>query len=145
MRKIMILIGFLILSAGMVSLAVAKDWSPEERAVQNIDQIEQDCQNELQTYCKDVTPGGGRRLSCIYSHKEKLSQQCESALYGSAEELRNAAKDLNWFAVACKGDIEKLCSFAGISPDSITNCLDENKENVSDRCNELRRQRAQAK
>ena len=41
---------------------------------------------ELETYCKDVTPGDGRILACLYAHGDKLSGQCEYALYDAAEQ-----------------------------------------------------------
>ena len=42
------------------------------------------CKAELESYCKDVTPGEGRILACLYSHQDKLSGKCEYALFDAA-------------------------------------------------------------
>ena len=38
------------------------------------------CKKELTTYCKDVKPGEGRGLACLYAYSDKLSGQCEYPL-----------------------------------------------------------------
>jgi len=48
------------------------------------------CEKELQGFCKDVTPGEGRILACLYAHLDKLSGQCEYAHYDVAARLERA-------------------------------------------------------
>lgn len=38
------------------------------------------CQQDLEKYCSDVTPGEGRLFSCMHSHADKLSDPCKQAL-----------------------------------------------------------------
>jgi hypothetical protein len=122
----------------MAGFTVAMAGPAEELAAKNIDRIEAGCQTELETYCKTVTPGEGRGLACIYAHSDKISAKCETALYASAKEFQNAAKNLNAFAGACQADIEKLCSKVAIGEGRVLKCLEESKAKVSADCNEVR-------
>jgi hypothetical protein len=47
-----------------------------------------DCKTEIDSYCKDVTQGEGRVLSCLYAYSDKLSHRCVYALYEAVSELR---------------------------------------------------------
>ena len=122
--------------------AAAEEWQAEKLVAKQIETFETNCGPELETYCKNVTADKGRRLACIYAHNDKLSQTCESALYTSAKEFKNISKSLNRFVVACLADIDKLCSNSGISEDSILQCLEDHKENVSAHCNAVRQKPA---
>jgi len=48
------------------------------------------CKTEIDSYCKDVTQREGRRLSCLYAYRDKLSNRCENALNEAASHLRRA-------------------------------------------------------
>lgn len=94
------------------------------------------CDKELNTYCKDVTPGQGRGLACLYAHGDKLTGQCEYALYDVAVQLERAVAALTYVANECSDDINKLCSSVRAGKGRILACLDKNKKKVSDRCNQ---------
>jgi len=47
-----------------------------------------DCKTEIYSYCKDVTQGEGRVLSCLYAYSDKLSHRCVYALCEAVSELR---------------------------------------------------------
>jgi Cysteine rich repeat len=42
-----------------------------------VESVVNGCKAELDTYCKDVTPGEGRILGCLYARNDKLSGKCE--------------------------------------------------------------------
>ena len=44
------------------------------------DQVREGCKAELESYCKQVTPGEGRLLACLYAFEDKLSARCDYAL-----------------------------------------------------------------
>lgn len=126
---------FLFISCLIFTAPAFSEGGPMEKlADKNIDLIEKSCQTELETYCQTVTPGEWRGLACIYAHNDKLSRQCESALYDSTEEFQNAAKKLNAFVGACQADVEMLCSKVAIGEGRILKCLEDNKEKVSANC-----------
>ena len=53
-------------------------------------QVREGCSPELARHCAEVTPGEGRLLACLYAHGDKLSGQCEFALYDAAARLERA-------------------------------------------------------
>ncbi|MCJ7787484.1 MAG: cysteine rich repeat-containing protein [Methyloceanibacter sp.] len=42
--------------------------------------ILRNCRQDIETHCPDVSYGEGRQLSCLVSHKESLSADCQAAL-----------------------------------------------------------------
>jgi hypothetical protein len=94
------------------------------------------CQKELETYCKDVTPGQGRVLACLYARSDKLSGKCEYALYDAAVQLERAVAALSYVINECRDDLENLCSGVQAGEGRLLKCLEENDSKVSDRCKE---------
>jgi len=94
------------------------------------------CDKELKTYCKDVTPGQGRLLACLYAHGDKLSGQCEYALYDAAVQLERAVAALSYLVNECRDDLETLCSGVPAGQGRLLKCLEDNNAKVSSRCNQ---------
>lgn len=92
------------------------------------------CQKEIEGFCKDVTPGEGRILACLYAHNDKLSGQCEYALFDAAVQLERAVAALSYVANECSTDIMKNCAAVQAGEGRILACLDEHQKDVSDRC-----------
>jgi len=92
------------------------------------------CKTELESYCKDVTPGDGRILACLYAHNDKLSGKCEYALYDSAVQLERAVAALSYVANECSDDLKNLCSDIKPGDGRLIRCLDKNVDKVSNRC-----------
>jgi Cysteine rich repeat len=38
------------------------------------------CQSDVQQFCKDVSPGGGRLAQCLKQHESELSSTCKAEL-----------------------------------------------------------------
>ena len=92
------------------------------------------CKQELETYCKDVTPGQGRVLACLYARNDKLSGRCEYALYDAAAQLERFVAGLSYAINECKDDLQKLCSGVPAGQGRLLNCLEKNDSQVSGRC-----------
>lgn len=138
MRKIIIMSAFftVLMAMNLSSQAAEEAAGPIEKFVgKHIDQLETACRTELDTYCKTVTPGEGRKVACIFAHNDKLSRPCENALYDSADEFRNASQNLSDFAAACQTDIEKFCPAVQAGGGRILACLEKNKTQISGTCN----------
>jgi hypothetical protein len=101
-----------------------------------IDSVAKGCDKELKTYCKDVTPGEGRVLACLYAFSDKLSGQCEYALYDAAVQLERAVNALAYAANECRDDLTKLCANIKPGEGRLLQCLDKNSAKVSKRCKE---------
>ena len=68
---------------GLVSIVLLLSSVTSCLASDNLVQtVAKGCQKEIETFCKDVTPGQGRILACLYAHNDKLS---ESSGYGFAD------------------------------------------------------------
>ena len=92
------------------------------------------CKKELETYCKDVTPGEGRLLACLYAHIDNISPRCEYAVYDASSQLERAITALTYVANECGDDLDKLCSDIEPGEGRLLSCLEANAEKVSDRC-----------
>ncbi len=122
-------------SIGAVIVGMMLLFSGRAMAQQSlVDSVVKGCDKELKTYCKDVTPGEGRVLACLYAHSDKLSGQCEYALYDAAAQLERALTALTYVANECRDDLEKFCSNIKPGEGRLLQCIDRNNAKVSSRC-----------
>ena len=94
------------------------------------------CKAELESYCKDVTPGEGRILACLFAHQDKLSGRCEFALYDASVQLERAVAALTYVVNECADDFDQHCSNVAAGEGRLLNCLEKNEKKVSNRCKE---------
>ncbi|HAK61166.1 MAG TPA: hypothetical protein DCO77_12440 [Nitrospiraceae bacterium] len=118
---------------GVVGLALALAM-PARAGDDLIESVAKGCKKELSTYCKDVTPGQGRILACLYAHGDKISGQCDYALYDAAVQLERFVAALVYVVNECDEDLEKYCANIAPGQGRLLDCLDKNKRKVSKRC-----------
>jgi hypothetical protein len=99
-----------------------------------IDGVIAGCETEINTYCSQVTPGEGRMLACFYAHEDKLSGQCEYALYQGAAQLEQFAAAVTHLAIECRDDLVEFCAEVELGEGRVGTCLLEHKAEVSDGC-----------
>ena len=99
-----------------------------------IDNVAKGCDKELKTYCKDVTPGEGRILACLYAFEDKLSGQCEYALYDAAVQLERVVNAMAYAANECREELTKYCSDIKPGGGRLLQCIEKNDAKVSKRC-----------
>jgi hypothetical protein len=92
------------------------------------------CEEDLQQYCSQVTPGEGRLLHCVAAHEDKLSGQCEYALYQAASLLEQLTVAIAYFAQSCETEIQTLCSDVEAGEGRILACLENNSEQLGETC-----------
>jgi hypothetical protein len=121
----------LVLLIAVVSFGAA---GPLMAAEDIVEQVATGCASEIEQYCSQVVPGNGRLVACFFAHEDKLSGQCQYALYDASAQLEHAVSALNYLASQCKADIDAHC--AGIQPGEglILECLDKKSESVSSKC-----------
>jgi hypothetical protein len=113
----------------------AQQKGPAEAVAQGlVDTVGKGCDKELKTYCKDVTPGEGRVLACLYAFSDKLSAQCEYALYDAAAQLERAVNGLSYAVNECRDDLTKFCSNIKPGEGRLLQCIDNNDAKVTARC-----------
>lgn len=118
----------LLLAAAGAAPAAAQQTLAEE--------VVEGCASELEAYCQEVTPGEGRLLACLYAHEDKLSGQCEFALYDAAVRLERAISAISYVASECRADIEGLCASVQAGEGRILQCLNDHAAELSDTCDQ---------
>ena len=101
-----------------------------------VEHLIQACETDIQSYCSQVTPGEGRMLHCMAAHEDKISGRCQYAFYQAARVLEQLATAVAYVASQCETDIETHCRDVAMGEGRILMCLDENKAEVSDACNQ---------
>ena len=99
-----------------------------------VETVARGCETELKTYCQGVTPGEGRILSCLYAYGDKLSGQCEFALYDAAAQLERFVATLSYLTNECDQDIDKYCASVEAGEGRILACLEAHGTKIQGRC-----------
>ena len=96
--------------------------------------VKDGCKTELGSFCKEVTPGEGRILACLYAYQDKLSNRCEYSLYDASTQLQHAVATLTYVANECADDLKKHCAAVEAGEGRLAACLKKNEKDVSTRC-----------
>ena len=123
-RNVLFVVGVALL------LSASGAWAQQEI----IDDVMKACEPEIKAYCSQVTLGEGRLLACFYAHEDKLSGQCQWALYLGAAQLEEFAAAVTHVAVECRDDLLKHCGEVQLGEGRVGTCLLEHKAEVADSC-----------
>jgi hypothetical protein len=135
MRNVITIGTILCIMIFYAGTAAAQQKGPAKAMAQElVETVATGCEKELAAYCKDVTPGEGRILACLYAHEDKLSGQCEYALFDAAAQLERAVATLAYLVNECGDDLEKYCVDVPAGEGRLLDCLDQNEKKVSRRC-----------
>ena len=141
MQRLTTLTGSLLLLAFIVTPALADDkdkkgWGgkPGAMAREGIDTFLTGCEEELTTFCSQVSPGEGRLLACLYAHEDKISPTCEHALLDAAFKLDRAVSMLLYFATACDQDLTTYCADVQPGEGRLVDCLSKQEEKLDKQC-----------
>src|SRR5260221_1849145 len=91
-----------ILSAGSASAQADLGKTIVEKLAAKITTLEGACAVDIKRYCKDVTPGEGRRIHCIQAYEDKITPKCEYELRQTAGSVQATTDLLKDGAIACK-------------------------------------------
>ena len=105
-----------------------------------VETVANGCKTEIDAYCKDVIPGEGRVLACLYARSDKLSGKCEYALYDAAAQLERAVAALSYVVNECADDLDQFCTGVAAGEGRLMDCLEKNDPKVSSRCKEAMKQ-----
>jgi hypothetical protein len=122
----------LFVVAAAFLLSVSGAWAQGEI----IDKAMEACEPEIEAYCSQVTLGEGRLLACFYAHEDKLSGQCQWAIYEGASQLEQFAAAVTHLAKECMDDLEKYCAEVEFGEGRVGTCLLEHKAEVTDTCSQ---------
>jgi hypothetical protein len=137
MRKVIVIGVVLCIALAFAGTATAGPKGPVEAMTKGlVETVATGCEKELAAYCKNVTPGQGRVLACLYAHTDRLSGKCEYALIDAAAQLERAVSALAYVANECGGDLEKYCVDVPAGEGRLLDCIEKNDRKVSRRCKE---------
>lgn len=130
MKKLLVLSSLLVFFLTCSAFAA----NPVEKELQGaLDTFAEGCQEELNTFCKGVTPGEGRILACLYAFQDQVTPRCEYALYDSLSQLDRTLTNLTYTVSECRDDLKQFCSDIKPGEGRLMQCLSKNE--ISDRCN----------
>ena len=92
------------------------------------------CETDIENYCSQVTPGNGRLLHCMAAHEDKISGQCEYALYRAATVLDQLSAAIVYVAEQCRTEIETICSNIVMGEGRLAACVAKHDAEASDGC-----------
>jgi hypothetical protein len=110
--------------------------APDAHAQTYADAIRKGCAKELKTYCAKVTPGEGRVAYCLLAYEDKLSRQCDDALFYAASDLARMVNARANAVAACEPDARRLCAGVKAGDGNILSCLNLAQKAISPRCNQ---------
>jgi hypothetical protein len=85
------------------------------------------CKPDVEKFCKDIKPGGGRIWTCLKSHEAELSQPCSDHMAMAREK----GKELHQ---ACKADVKKFCKGIPRGKGRIVSCLKSHEAELTEPC-----------
>jgi hypothetical protein len=99
-----------------------------------LEHLVKSCEDDIKSYCSQVTPGNGRMLHCMAAHEDKISGRCQYAFYQAASILEQLATATAYVASQCATDIEAYCSDVRMGEGRVLACLTKNEADLSDAC-----------
>jgi len=98
-----------------------------DRMESAIERVEDACGGDIEEYCGDVTPGGGRVAACMHAHADALSRRCRFTLFRTARNIRNAVENI---ADECWDNIKAQCG----NEQNVGQCATQKSSSLSQNC-----------
>jgi hypothetical protein len=102
--------------------------------------LQKDCRKELKKWCRQITPGGGRVLACLYAHEDQLSDKCVFGLYEQAVELEKAIVQVKFAGMQCRNELLAFCADVEVGEGRALACLDRHWAEVGKPCKDALRE-----
>ena len=94
------------------------------------------CKADIEKFCKDVKPGGGRIIDCLKAHESELAADCKiknMQLKGrGGAEGKGGAGGKDAKGEPCRADMDKFCKDA--KPGEKMGCMKEHEKDFSEAC-----------
>jgi len=87
------------------------------------------CADDLQRFCVDVRPGGGRLIQCLSSHTRELSEVCGNMI--------SAASGGAKIRAACSDDLQRFCADVQRGGGRLLQCLSSHIRELSAGCEDM--------
>jgi hypothetical protein len=121
-RPVILFVSAMLVTTGSLALAQSAGEAPKSAPVK-----QGPCHDDIQKFCKQVHPGGGRVHACLEKHEAELSGACRDARQQAKERIAK-------FEQACNADIQKLCKGVKAGGGRVVKCLKAKEAELSPAC-----------
>jgi len=98
-----------------------------DRLSSAIERIEGACGDDIERFCGDITPGGGRIASCMQAYSDQLSRRCEFTLRRAVNRVQQAVENL---ADTCMTAVQQQCG----DSDNVRQCVQQKRSSLPQSC-----------
>jgi sporulation protein YlmC with PRC-barrel domain len=98
-----------------------------DRLSSAIERVEGACGNDIERFCSEVTPGGGRIASCMQAYSDQLSRRCQFTLQRSANRIQQAVEKI---ADTCMTAVQQQCG----ETDNVGQCVQQKRSSLPQSC-----------
>lgn len=109
---------FIIVSLFCVVLSLSTPVFAEEPLI---------CADDIDKFCKEIKPGGGRIMNCLKMHENELTVSCREKIMETQGVIKACEQ-------ACAGDIAQFCKEIQPGGGRIARCLREHEKDLSPSC-----------
>ena len=92
-----------------------------------IQRVEGACGGDIERFCSEVTPGGGRLAACMDAYSDQLSRSCQFTLGRAANRVQQAVENI---ADTCMSAVQQQCGNA----DDMKQCLQQKNSALPQSC-----------
>ena len=96
-----------------------------DRLSSAIEHVEDACGNDIERFCSEVTPGGGRIASCMQAYSDQLSRRCQFTL--RRFRVQQAVENI---ADTCMTAVQQQCG----DTDNVRNCVQQKRSSLPQSC-----------
>jgi len=98
-----------------------------DRVSSAIERVEGACGNDIERFCSEVSPGGGRMASCMEAYSDQLSRSCQFALRRATNRIQQAVENI---ADTCMTAVQQQCG----ETDNVKQCLQQKSSALPKPC-----------
>ncbi len=98
-----------------------------DRLSSAVQRVEGACGGDIERFCSDVTPGGGRLAACMDAYSDQLSRSCQFTLRRAANRVQQAVETIT---DSCMTAVQQQCG----SADNVKQCLQQKNSSLPQPC-----------
>ena len=99
----------------------------KDRLSSAIGRIEGACGNDIERFCSEVTPGGGRIASCVQAYSDQLSRRCQFTLRRAVDRVEQAVEKIG---DTCMTAVQQQCG----DSDNVRQCIQQKRSALPQPC-----------
>ena len=130
------ILSLLVFSVGSASAQAEIGKAVLDKLMAKVTKLETACAEDIEKFCRMVTPGEGRMIYCMQAHEDKISVKCAFELGVAAASIHATADVLKHGVIACKAEINGVCGKTVPGHGRIAACLLANRSTASSECDE---------